>query len=64
MSLLTKPVAEMTSEEALKAARIGRLQFDPCENSPETVKYYNSLPTKEQLLKEIELENQRETDNS
>jgi hypothetical protein len=56
MSLLTKPVAEMTPSEVLIAAKIGRLQFDPNENSAETLKEYDSLPSKEELLKKLESE--------
>jgi hypothetical protein len=54
--ILTKPVAEMTTEEALLAARAGRLQYLPEENTPESGRNYESLPDKSAILKQIELE--------
>jgi hypothetical protein len=54
MNILTKQVAEMTIEEALMAAKIGRLYFDPEENSFEAIEQYNTLPSKKILLKSLQ----------
>ena len=56
MNILTKPVAEMTVEEALQAAKIGRLSFEPVNSCQSSVKYYNALPPKEVLLAALEKE--------
>lgn len=55
-NILTKPVAEMTTEGAMMAARAGRLQYLPEENSPESNRYYDSLPDKDTILKQLEEE--------
>lgn len=55
-NILTKPVAEMTTEEAMMAARAGRLQYLPEENSSESNRYYDSLPDKDTILKQLEEE--------
>ena len=43
----------MTEKEMMLAARVGRLQFDEAENTEAAIIEFNSLPTKEQILKII-----------
>jgi hypothetical protein len=54
--LLTKRIEEMSMDEALVAAKLGRMSFDRERSSPSSVAAYDALPSKEELLKQIEAE--------
>lgn len=54
--LLTKPFAEMSTREIQIAAKLGRGVYDRERSSPSSVAAYDALPSKEELLKQIEAE--------
>jgi hypothetical protein len=54
--ILTKPFAEMSSHEMQIAVKLGRGVLDRERSSPSSVAAYDTLPSKEELLKQIEAE--------
>jgi hypothetical protein len=55
-NLFTKPVAAMTEQEVMIAAKIGRLKFDRENSSPNYIKKYDDLPSRECLLRQYGLQ--------